>query len=283
VHPDITFNTSTCARDVGLITNSIAFDLTHGGNRQAIQAGLSYYRSLSTSSIHGQESQTIVAFNRIKTIIAGIMTGTQVVPTTGTTVAQVLSTSTATVVEVAYVQNSISTITDIIIYGAGVAADLTSVGLTATTATSVINGFNLLKANREFIVDDVVKFVDWTYNQGSFNYNEEKCFRDTGLLVDAVSQDILLGGNAKSIEAGLGYWVGNYSYITGQETTTTLAINHARDIALQVIANTPVTVQTGTEISQVINTFFQYGGDYMPQEAVKRGFWSRPMPLNLIF
>jgi hypothetical protein len=273
IHPDITFNTSTCARDVGLITNSIAFDLTHGGNRQAIQAGLSYYAaSGSTSTIHGQETQTIVAFNRIKTIIAGIMTGTQVVPTTGTNVAQVLSTSTATIVEVAYVQSSISTITDIIIYGAGVAADLTSVGLTATTATSVINGFNLLKANRSFIVDDVVNFVDWTYNQGSFNYNEEKCFRDTGLLVDAVSQDILLGGNAKSIEAGLGYWIGNYNYVTGQETTTTMAIEHARDIALQIIANTPVAVQTGTEIAQVINTFFQYGGDYMPQEAVRRGF-----------
>ena len=36
------------------------------------------------------------------------MTGTQVVATTGTTVAQVLSTSTATVTEVAYVQNSIT-------------------------------------------------------------------------------------------------------------------------------------------------------------------------------
>jgi hypothetical protein len=272
VHPNITMNTSTYTSDITFVTNSVAFDLAHGGNRQAIQAGLSYYRSLSTSSIHGQESQTIVAFNRIKNIIAGIMTGTQVVPTTGTNIAQVLSTSTATVTEVSYVQNSITTITDIIIYGASVAANLTSVGLTATTATSVINGFNLLKANRAFIVDDVVNFVDWTYNQNSFNYNEEKCYRDTGLIVDAVSQDILLGGNAKSIEAGLGYWVGNYSYITGQETTTTMAINHARDIALQIIANTPVSVQTGTEVAQVINTFFQYGGDYMPQEAVKRGF-----------
>ena len=272
VHPDITINTSTYTSDITFVTNSIAFDLRNGGNRQAVQAGLSYFRSLSTSSIHGQETQTIVAFNRIKNIIAGIMTGTQVVPTTGTTISQVISASTATAVEVDYVQSSISTITNIIIYGASTAETLTSVGLTATTTTSVVNGFNLLKANRSFIVDDVVNFVDWTYNQGSFNYNEEKCFRDTGLLVDAVSQDILLGGNAKSIEAGLGYWVGNYNYVTGQETTTTMAINHARDIALQIIANTPVAVQTGTEIAQVINTFFQYGGDYMPQEAVKRGF-----------
>ena len=272
IHPDITINTSTYTSDVTFVTNSIAFDLTHGGNRQAVQAGLSYYRSLSTSSIHGQESQTIVAFNRIKDIVTGIMTGVPVTASTGTKATQVLSAATATSVEVAYVQSSISTITDIIVYGAGVAANLTSIGLTATTATSVINGFNLLKANRAFIVDDVVRFVDWTYNQGSFDYDEEKCFRDTGLLVDAVSQDILLGGNSKSIEAGLGYWIGNYNYVTGQETTTTMAIAHARDVALQVIANTPVAVQTGTEIAQVINTYFQYGGDYMPQEAVKRGF-----------
>jgi hypothetical protein len=51
-----------------------------------------------------------------------------------------------------------------------------------------------------------------------------------------------------------------------------MAINHARDIALQVIANTPVTPQTGTILTQVINTFFQYGGDYMPQQAVSRNF-----------
>lgn len=273
IHPDITFNTSTCARDVGFITDSIAFDLTHGGNRQAIQAGLSYYAASSTTStIHGQETQTVAAFNRIRSIVSNIMSGVSVVTSTGTTVTQVLSTATATSIDIAYVQSSVSTITDIIVYGASVAADLSSIGLTATTSTSAINGFNLLKANRAFIVDDVIKFVDWTYNPTSFNYDEEKCFRDTGLIVDAVSQDILLGGNSKSIEAGLGYWIGNYNYVTGQETTTTMAIAHARDVALQVIANTPVVVQTGTEIAQVINPYFQYGGDYMPQEAVQRNF-----------
>jgi len=272
IHPDISINTSTYTSDITFVTNSIAFDLVHGGNKQAVQAGLSYYRSLSTSSIHGQESQTIAAFNRIRSIVGGIMTGAPVIASTGTKVAQVFSTSTATVSEVSYVQNSISTITDILIFGATIASPLTSIGLTATTVTSVINGFNLLKANRSFIVDDVVRFVDWTYNRGNFDYDEEKCFRDTGLLVDAVSQDILLGGNTKVIEAGLGYWIGNYNYVTGQETTTTMAIAHARDIALQIIANTPVAVQTGTEIAQVINPYFQYGGDYMPQEAVRRGF-----------
>ncbi len=78
----------------------------------------------------------------------------------------------------------------------------------------------------------------------NFVYNTDLCYRDVGLLVDAVSQDILLGGNTKTIEAGLTYWKGGYAQILGQESTTTLAINHARDISLQIISNQTVTKQT---------------------------------------
>ena len=273
IHPNFSYNTSTCARDVGLITTSVAFDLTHGGNRQAIQAGLSYYAfSGSTSTIHGQETQTLVAFNRIKTLVGDLLVGNTVNASTGTTVRQVTTSSTATNAEVSYVQQSITTITNILTFGTGSAYGLTAIALTATTATSVINAYNILKNNRSFIVDDVVHYIDNMYNRSSFNYNEELCYRDTGLIVDAVSQDILLGGNYKSLEAGLSYWNKGYNHVAGQETTTTMAINHARDIALQIIANQPVAVQTGTLSTQVINTYFQYGGDYMPQEAVRRNF-----------
>ncbi len=273
VHPDFTYSTSTCARDVGLITNSIAFDLKHGGNRQSIQAGLLYYAaSGSTSTIHGQESQTIVAFNRISTLASSLLLGNKPVASTGTKVAPILSIFTATSNEVNYVQASISTITNIITYGANTAPSNTSIGLTATTVTSVINAFNILQKNRAYIIDDIISFIDWTYNPTSFNYKEEICYRDIGLIVDAVSQDILLGGNYKSIEAGSSYWNKGYNNVADEVTTTTVALNYSRDIALKIIANIPVIPQTGTNASQIINTFFQYGGDYMPQEAIKRNF-----------
>jgi hypothetical protein len=129
-----------------------------------------------------------------------------------------------------------------------------------------------LQANRDFIAEEIIAYVDFTYNNGSFNYNEELCYRDTGLIIDAVSQDIMLGGNHKSIEAGLAYWNQGYNYVTGQESTTTMALNHARDVALKVIANETVIPQTGTVETQVINTYFQYGGDYMPQQSIRRNF-----------
>jgi len=273
IHPDISYTTATCQRDIRFITDSIAFDLTHGGNRQSIQSGLSYYAfSSSTSTIHGQETQTIDAFNRIKILVAGVMAGIPVITSTGTKVLQVLSASTATNNDIDQVVGSLTTITNIIQIGTSYASSLTSISLVISTSTSVLNGYNLLQANRAFIVDDVTHFIDNKYNPTSFNYDEAKCFRDVGLIVDAVSQDILLGGNYKSIEAGESYWSAGYNAIANQISTTTLAINYARDIALKIIANTPVTLQTATNSVQIINPFFQYGGDYMPQQAVTRSF-----------
>ena len=273
IHPNISYTTATCQRDISFITDSIAFDLTHGGNKQSIQSGLKYYAfSASSSTVQGQETQTIDAFNRIKTLVSPIMLGIPVIPSTGTTVVQVLSVSTATTTDVNQVVGSLNTITNIIQIGISSASTLTSIALVASTSTSALNGYNLLQANREFIVDDVIKYLDNKYNPTSFNYNEAKCFRDVGLIVDAVSQDILLGGNYKSIEAGESYWSAGYNAIANQISTTTLAINYARNIALQIIANTPVTLQTQTNSVQIINTFFQYGGDYMPQQAVTRSF-----------
>lgn len=265
------YDANACRRDIGYIVNAIAFDLLHGGNRQSIQSGLYYYGFSGNTAIHNQNTQTVAAFNYLATI-AGQVIQNQPVTALQTIVSQVFTDNTATTTEAGLISEAVSTITNIIINGAGVAAITQGISLTANSTTDTISAFNNLYANKNFLKEEVIAYIDQTYNPTSFNYDEAKCYRDVGLIVDAVSQDILLGGNQKSIEAGLAYWSAGYNYITGQETTTTLAINHARDIALEIIANTPVTVQTGTIIEQVINPYFQYGGDYMPQQSVTRNF-----------
>ena len=207
------------------------------------------------------------------------MRGVKVPTTYQTTVKQITSSTTATVVEANSLALSISTITNIIWNGtATVTWGLTPISTATTVSATSSTAFDLLMANKTFIQSEVTAWIDYTYNSNSFNYNEEKCYRDVGLIIDAVSQDILLGGNQKSLEAGLSYWNLGYNYVDGQVTTTTMAINYARDLALEVIANRAVTtattvkLQTGTYSTQIINTFFQYGGDYMPQQAVSRNF-----------
>ena len=60
-------------------------------------------------------------------------------------------------------------------------------------------------------------------NTGDFTINNEasKCFRDVTYIVDAVVNDLRLGGNLNSIQAGEAYYVGNnLEYIDGEKTET---------------------------------------------------------------
>jgi hypothetical protein len=265
------YTTATCKRDIGYMIDSVSFDLLHGGNRQAVHSGLAYYSANSGEiSIRGEITQTTDAFNYLASIASDVIQNNAITPFQNKVPQQFFVTS-ATIAEASLISKAISTITNIILNGP-VGYSYSPIGLTASTNINVSTAFDILLANRSFLQAEVVAYIDKTYNPNSFQYNEELCYRDTGLLIDAVSQDILLGGNAKSVEAGVAYWNQGYNYVAGQETTTTMAINHIKDIALQIIANQTVTAQTGTLSTQVINPFFQYGGDYMPQQAVRRNF-----------
>ena len=266
------YDSDKCRRDVGHIIDAIAFDLKHGGNRQSIQTGLYYYGfDTNTITIRNQEMQTTAAFNYLATLTELIVTNQHVVALQDR-VKQIRSDNSGTSFEANLLRLAVNTITNIINNGPSVDYSATAIAMTASSTATVFNAYQLLNKNRDFIVEEVITYIDQTYNPNSFNYDEALCYRDIGLIVDAVSQDILVGGNSKSIEAGLAYWNYGVSHVDGQETTTTMAINYARDLALQVIANKEITPQTGTTVQQIINPFFQYGGDYMPQQSVRRNF-----------
>jgi len=269
-----TYDNAKCERDVGYMNTSTCFDLLYGGNKQSIQAGLNYYGFVgNVSNIVNETTTTIAAYNFLSAITSDIIQYISVTPLQ-TTVQQVITTTTSTVGVANLFAQAISTVTDIIRNGTTIAATrLVPISLTKSTTTATLTGAANILANKDFLKAEVLAYINQTFESpSSFFYDQEKCYRDTGLIVDAVSQDILLGGNQKSVEAGVSYWSAGYNYVTGQETTTTAAINHARDIALQIIANQPVTPQLQTEAKQIINTFYDYGQDYMPQQAIRRNF-----------
>lgn len=271
--PSFYYNTSTCFRDVGYIIDSVAFDLLHDGNKQSIKSGVYYYKYLTTSTeIPGEINETTAAYEFIADIIGHIVKSERVPVRFQSVEDQVIYLPPASDEEVFELERKLNLITDIINNGPDFAPNRIPINLVSSSDQNVINAYEAIIANRNFIIAETIAFINTTFTNKSFTYNEELCYRDTGLIVDAVSQDILLGGNYKSIEAGLAYWNKGYNLVTGQETTTTMALNHARDIALKIIANQPVIPQVGTKTRQIINPFFQYGGDYMPQEAVKRNF-----------
>jgi hypothetical protein len=264
------FTTSTCIRDIGYIIDSVAFDVLYDGNRQAIQSGLSYYQQSSVDTVIPKETTaTISAFNYLGSMISTLVISTNYVPLQAK-VKPVLGLATATSVP-SRIATAISSLTNILANGP-TGFEFTPISLISDTSTNTINAYNIIESNKDFLVAEVNAWLVNTYNSDVFQYDQALCYRDAGLMVDAVSQDILLGGNQKSIEAGLAYWNQGYNYVSKQITTTTAAIAYISSIAQKIIANTTVTSVTGTVSKQVINPFFQYGDKYMPQQAVARNF-----------
>ena len=77
-------------------------------------------------------------------------------------------------------------------------------------------------------------------NRGDFTTNAEvsKCFRDVSYIVDAVVNDLRLGGNISSIQAAEAYYVGNnLTYIDGEKAETIDAWNYVGQLATAAMRN----------------------------------------------
>ena len=241
--PGFTYDQSKCRRDVGYVLDSVAMDLLRGGNRQSVQAGVYYYGYNSTSTVLVNEiPQTMAAYKYMKSLIEKVVQRIPATKTYQTTIEQNLDFPAATINEARHIGENIDLIRSIIKKGPSVAPEQVPISLTVNTATSIDRAYTLLSANRDFVVAEVVEFVNKTFIQPfAFKYNEEKCFRDVGLIIDSIASDIIKRSNVNSIEAGLAYWEGAVSVIEGQLKETAGAIQYAKSIALDIIANNPVT------------------------------------------
>jgi hypothetical protein len=266
-YPTFVYNQALCFRDVGIIVQNIAYDATFGGNQKSVESGLAYWNGV-TSVVAGEITQTIAAINYINTLSQLIINNTTATNRLGSssTYSQIINTAlTGGSISGPNLSTNIGTITTIIANGPTSAP---TEYVSAAVDSSYLSAEVLLQLNRNFIQNDTLAWIANTYP--SFVYNTDTCFRDVGLIIDAISQDILIGGNSKTIEAALSYWNGGYSQIVGQVTTTTQAISYAASVALNVITNTAVTPQVGNASTQTINTYFSGGG--VATQSVNRNF-----------
>ena len=112
--------------------------------------------------IINERPETIAAYNYIRSIVGKIVQGVTITPYQ-TLTPQVTSLNVATQKEVDLLYTSVDLITNIIKNGSGVVTDKLPISLTASTSTYVKNAFDLLQANRTFIQDEVLAYIDANY------------------------------------------------------------------------------------------------------------------------
>jgi hypothetical protein len=99
------------------------------------------------------------------------------------------------------------------------------------------DAYRLIQKNRTYIIDEAFNFL--TTNYPNFvNPNPDKCKRDIGYYIDAVSLDLYLGGNKYSRKF-VSFYYENSSivYLDGELTESIATFNEAKDLMIQAIKN----------------------------------------------
>ena len=83
-YPNLNYDTAKCRRDVGIIVNSVAHDLRHGGNTKTLYAALQYYDASSIEVLNNQRAETVDALRYARTIALNVLNNDDPVQIRGT-------------------------------------------------------------------------------------------------------------------------------------------------------------------------------------------------------
>jgi hypothetical protein len=99
---------------------------------------------------------------------------------------------------------------------------------------------NMIEKNKEFIQQEAYGYILQKYPALATNtlINISKCERDIGYFVDAIVQDLRLGGNINTIQAAEGYYVGGQlAYIENELNETIEALDYVKNICISAMRN----------------------------------------------
>ena len=221
------YNSAKCRRDLDLILTFNAFDIAFGTNYNAVFNGLAYQRANNAYNLQNQRIETVGAIRYARDRAAEELAASS----------NAVSRSNAAFNEIVDIINNGTVSTDD-------AADVLTFPVPSSLPTAAADkAVANLTANRDFIIADVVAFVNDTY--GSLDYDEAKCARDTGYIVDALSYDIMYGGNTAARRIAQSYFSDSGTIqVANQETETIAAYGHLSTIAQAIVQEQDVTPQT---------------------------------------
>lgn len=220
-------DTAKCERDIGYLIDGVQYDMALGTNYNSIFLGLAEYNSLDI------DSAVINTINDAKTEILAL--------------SAVNSSATA----ITAVTTFFTEVLDIAVNGRGAANVLAFTNPTGGAAVRIAAKDRLI-SNRDFIADEINAWVAVNYPDA--DHDAAKCSRDVKYALDALTYDVLYGGNSATYDQAKFYFYGFSSGSPGIDPThraqTIAAYGRLKTVVEQVVLGTAVTVSTGNTSSQ---------------------------------
>ena len=230
------FDESVCARDAGYILDAVSYDIALGTNFNSVYNGIAYQRASGSYVQSNQKTQTVLAITKGKTEVAAL--------TNVADDATALARSNAAFDEIIdIINNGTQSVTE---PGDGVADALTFPAPATLPTADADDAAIRLQNNRSFLAAEVVAYVN--DNSPPAGYDQAKCLRDAGYIVDALTYDILYGGNSATLINARAYFDGAVAQLPeAQRLATAAAYAHLASVVSVVVTDTtglPTVVPT---------------------------------------
>ena len=231
---DFEFNEDKCARDTGYILDGAQYDTVLGTNYNSVYNGLAYQRATGSYVQGNQQSQTTQAIQFAKGEVLALAEVDDYV-----TAETRVTTAFDEVVDI--IVNGVQSVSE---PGDGVADALVFPTPDVLPTTDADDAATQLQANRAFIAAEVVAYVN--ANTPPSGYDQVKCARDVRYIVDALTYDVLYGGNSATITNARAYYDGAVAQLpVDQRTATANAYVHLASVVSDIIQGVAVTPTAG--------------------------------------
>ena len=236
----LVYNEGKCRRDVGYIVDALCYDILYGGTMATTRIAESYFVDGNTQ-VYGQEVETVAAYNHLKSIVGTIIQEGTVTAQSGHTELQTKPGTPATATEEAELDAKIDIITAAITAGNLNSLPTPVYPSIAWADAEYQTAHSNMFSDKNDVIRSTIQYINDTYSD--FNYNQAKCSRDLGLLIDAARYDFMLGTNFASIQAGLSYLRQPSAKIVGNQKDATLAANeYVRGVLVNAISGNATAV-----------------------------------------
>jgi hypothetical protein len=218
--PDFTYSVEEFKQNISVVIDAVARDVRLETNHNSITAGLLYTNVIETD----QYAATIAAIREAKRLASNTV-----------------STNTTVQTEVI---NRFDVILDIIEEDQ-LPSEGTVFPSPPVASFEEIDSARQLQDNRPFLVEEFIAYTD--NNHGGFVYDEADWRNKAGYIVDALTHDLLYGGNLATLIATRAYFNGGVTSIVGEETEFLDALSRLQAVIPDVIQGNVVIPYSSAE------------------------------------
>jgi hypothetical protein len=222
-HPGVDYDVDTLTLDVRNTILAASFDATYGGNTASVKAA-KLFTPISTF--------TDSIFGKIADLVSEELTVTNPIPDDD-------NSNTAYLVgtKISYGRAKFNAP---LVDNTVVIPNIYNTLLYKTYAVPV---YTVISATSTLVKNNTIAYINTTF-AGGFVYDESLCYRDLGLIVDAMSIDLLTGDNWQSLNAGNSFYKNSSAKaiaIGTQIDKSRDGIQFAKDLGLQILRKESAT------------------------------------------